>query len=104
MKTTLAYGKTGLPIDLPDAWNVTVIEPRFVPGLPDSTAALRAALAAPIGAPPLRELVKSTDRVGIVFSDITRATPHGLILTAVLDELAHVPAEQITLFCALGTH
>jgi len=104
MKLQLAYGKHGLPLELPDAWNVTVIEPRFVPGLPDPAAALHAALASPIGAPPLQNLVKSTDRVGIVFSDITRATPHGLILPAVLDALAHVPPEQITLFCALGTH
>ena len=104
MKLQLAYGKHGLPLELPDAWYATVIEPRFVPGLPDPAAALHAALAAPIGAPPLRDMAKSTDRVGIVFSDITRATPHGLILPAVLDELAHVPPEQITLFCALGTH
>jgi nickel-dependent lactate racemase len=57
-----------------------------------------------MGAPPLRERVKSSDRVGIVFSDITRATPHGLILPAVLAELSHVPPENIILFCALGTH
>ena len=42
--------------------------------------------------------------MGIVFSDITRATPHGLILPAVLSQLRHVPRENITLFCALGTH
>ena len=49
-------------------------------------------------------VVRPDDRVGIVFSDITRATPHGLILPAVLAELRHVPPEQITLCCALGTH
>ncbi len=91
MQLQLAYGKQGLPLDLPDDWDVTVIEPRFAPGLPDPAAALRAALSAPMGALPLREQVKATDRVGIVFSDITHATPHGLILPAVLDELAHVP-------------
>ncbi len=104
MKIHLAYGKDGLDVELPDTLDVTVIEPRFVPGLPNPQDALRAALCAPIAAPPLRARVKPTDRVGVVFSDITRATPHGLILPAVLDELAHVPPEQITLFCALGTH
>ena len=104
MHVDLAYGKHGLPLDLPDDWDVTVIEPHFVGGLPDARAALQAALRAPIAAPPLTHLVRPGDRVGIVFSDITRATPHGLILPAVLAELAHVPAEQITLFCALGTH
>ncbi len=104
MQIHLAYGKEGLELELPDTLNVTVIEPRFVEGLVDEAGALRDALRAPIGAPPLREVVKQGDRVGIVFSDITRATPHGLILPAVLAELAHIPPEQITLFCALGTH
>lgn len=104
MKIKLAYGREGLNVNLPDDWDVTVIEPRFAAGLPDQPQALRDALRAPTGAPPLKDFVKATDRVGIVFSDITRATPHGLILPAVLNELAHVPDENITLFCALGTH
>jgi nickel-dependent lactate racemase len=65
---------------------------------------MRAALQEPIGAQPLAQCVRASDRVGIVFSDITRATPHGLILPAVLAELRHVPQEQIILCCALGTH
>ena len=104
MQIKLAYGKTGLVVDLSDALNVTVIEPKFVPGLPDARAALRDALRAPIQSPPLRDWVKSSDRVGIVFSDITRPTPNHLMLPAVLDEIAHVPRENITLFNALGTH
>jgi len=104
MQVKLAYGKQGLWIDLPEAWDVTVIEPRYVAGLADPAQALSNALRAPLGVSPLAEWVKATDRVGIVFSDITRATPHGLILPAVLRELAHVPKRNITLFCALGTH
>lgn len=104
MQIRLAYGKTGLSIDLPDAWNVTVIEPQFAPGLPNPAEAVAAALRSPLAAPPLAEHVRPTDRVGIVFSDITRATPHGLLLPAVLAELRHVPREQIVLCCALGTH
>lgn len=104
MRINLAYGKQGLAIELPDGWNVTVIEPRFVPGLPEPRAAMQAALRNPMGAPPLAQFVRPSDRVGIVFSDITRATPHGLILPAVLEELRHVPRKQIILCCALGTH
>ena len=107
MRVKLAYGKTGLWIDLPDAWNTTVVEPRFVPGVPDPVRALEPALRQPIGAPALRDLVAPDHRVGIVFSDITRPTPHRLILPAVLRELteqARVPRENITLFNALGTH
>jgi nickel-dependent lactate racemase len=104
MKIKLAYGKTGLGIDLPDELDVTVVEPEFVPGLADPEGALREALGASIEAPPLRDVVKADDKVGVVFSDITRPTPNHLILPAVLDELAHVPNENITLFNALGTH
>lgn len=100
----LAYGKQGLAVSLPDDANVTVIEPQFAPGLPDAAGAVAAALRHPLGAPPLAERVRPTDRVGIVFSDLTRATPHGLLLPAVLAELAHIPREQIVLCCALGTH
>ncbi|MCU0504067.1 MAG: nickel-dependent lactate racemase, partial [Anaerolineae bacterium] len=104
MRLKLAYGKTGLPLELPDDWRVSVIEPRYVPGLRDPAAALSAALRQPTAAPPLHEVARPEQRIGIVFSDITRATPHELILPAVLAELAHVPARQITLFNALGTH
>jgi len=104
MKINLAYGKMGLEIELPDGLDVTVVEPEYVPGLPEPEAALREALEAPIEAPPLRDVVKADDKVGVVFSDITRPTPNHLILPAVVKELAHVPRENIALFNALGTH
>jgi len=104
MKINLAYGKTGLEVELADELDVTVVEPEFVPGLSDPEAALREALEAPIEAPPLRDVVKANDRVGVIFSDITRPTPNHLLLPAVLEELAHVPRGNITLFNALGTH
>ena len=89
---------------MPDELEVTVIEPKFVVGVPNQKAALRKALQAPIKASPLHDVVKSTDTVGIIFSAITRPTPNHLILPAILDELTHVPRENITLFNALGTH
>jgi len=100
----LDYGKTGLAVTLPDDADITVVSPRYIPPLPDPLAALRAALAEPIASPPLRDLVKPSDTVAIVFSDITRPTPTHLMLPAVLDALAHVPAEKIVLCNALGTH
>jgi nickel-dependent lactate racemase len=104
MKTKLAYGKTGLEIDLPDDARVTVVEPKYVDGLPDQVGAVRDALRQPIGSPPLRELVKSSDRVGIIFSDITRPTPNHLLLPVLRAELDHVPDRQIVFFNATGTH
>ncbi len=104
MKIKLAYGKHGLDLTLPDDAHVTVVEPKFVPGVPDPGAALRRALEEPIDSPPLRELVNPDQTVAVVFSDITRPTPNHLILPAVLEAIRHVPAENITLCNALGTH
>lgn len=44
MRIRVAYGREGLWIDLPDAAEVTVLEPRAVPGLPAEPAAIRHAL------------------------------------------------------------
>ena len=104
MKIKLAYGKTGLKINLPDDVNVTVVEPKYVDGLPDQASAVREALRQPIGSPPLHALVKPSDKVGIAFSDITRPTPNVLMLSVLLDEINHVPDERIALFNSTGTH
>jgi nickel-dependent lactate racemase len=104
MQYRLAYGKSGLSIDLPDRLRVTVVQPRHVLGLLNQTGEVREALDNPIGSPPLRELVKASDRVGIVFSDITRPTPNALLLPVLLEALDHVPDDNIILFNATGTH
>ncbi len=106
MKVRVAYGREGMWVDLPDHYEAAVIEPRFVAGLPDEAAAIRAALRAPIDSPPLRELVGPEDTVAIVFTDITRPMPNDRALPPLLAELeeAGVPAGQIVLINALGTH
>ena len=104
MRVHLAYGKTGLPLELDASLNVTVVEPTFVPALPDPEAAVRTALRQPIGSPPLGDLVRPGMRVGVVFSDITRPAPNPLMLAAVLEVLDAVPGVEVTLFNALGTH
>ncbi len=104
MRLKLAYGKEGLPLELDDALNVTVVEPAFVPALADPADEVRRALEKPLGSPPLRDLVRPGMRVGIVFSDITRPAPNPLLLGAVLEVLDAVPGVEATLFNALGTH
>ena len=108
MNVELAYGRHGLHVDVPE--DAVVIRPVEVPGLPDEAAAIDAALAQPIAAPgaatvPLRDLVKPTDRVVVVFSDITRPMPSDRALPPLLRLLdGVVPREQITLLNGLGTH
>ncbi len=104
MKIQLAYGQTGLEIDLPDEANITIIEPKYVDGLSNPAEAIRSALRRPIDSPPLKELVKPTNTVGIIFSDITRPTPNHLLLPVLLNEIDDIPDEQIILFNSTGTH
>ena len=102
MTIRLAYGKTGLEVELPE--RVDVIEPRFESGAKDQLAAVRTVLQHPVGTQPLRSLVRSGDRVGIVFSDITRATPYNVLLPAILAEIPQVAEGDLTLYNATGTH
>ncbi len=100
----MAYGHDGLDIAVPSS--ATIIEPTYVPGLSDEQAALVSAIRNPIDGPPLSDLAKPGDRVVIVHTDITRATPNDRILPPLLAELesAGVRREDITLLNALGTH
>ncbi|MDB6025623.1 MAG: hypothetical protein JWM68_1846 [Verrucomicrobiales bacterium] len=103
MKVNLAYGQGHLTIDLPDD-RTTVIEPSHNPGLPNEKKSVLDALLNPIGAKPLRETIKPTDKVCIAFTDITRATPNDRIIPWLLEYLSFVPRENITLLNQLGTH
>ena len=100
MLIDLAYGRTGLAVDLPDD-RTTVIEPTYVPGLPDQRGALINAVRNPMGTPPLRQMVHPNQTVAIAVCDITRPMPSATVL---LGELAHVPAGQIVILVATGTH
>ena len=104
MKVNLAYGRTGLTVNLPETTEV-VISP-FIPGLPDPDLALRQGMRDPIGLPPLAERVKAGDQIVIIHSDITRPTPNHIIIPPLLAELetAGVARQDIILLNGLGTH
>ena len=103
MKIDLAYGKTGLTIGLPGN-QTTVIEPDFLPGLPDEIGAVKTALRNPVQKPPLRKLVTRGQKIGISVCDITRPMPSKITLPTILKELDHIPPSDITIFIATGTH
>jgi len=82
------------------------IRPQPAEPLANVEAAVAAALAKPVGSPPLRELARPGDRACIVFTDATRAVPDHLLVPALLRELeaAGVQDEDITLLCGVGMH
>lgn len=104
MKIDLAYGENGLTLDLTDNYEPKIIEPEFVAPLEFPQNVIRESLREPIGCTSLRSQISPGDRVGIVFSDITRPVPLKVILPVILEELSGVKEENIVLFNALGTH
>lgn len=105
MRVTLAYGRGGLEIELPDD-RTTIIQPSHQPGLADERAAMVAALDDPIAAPSLASQVTAEKKIVIVHTDITRATPNDRIIPWLLAYLENAGAtrENITLLNGLGTH
>jgi len=92
-----------LEVDLPDK-RTTVIEPTYVPGLPDAEGAILTALRNPLSTLPLRQIVNTNHNVAISVCDITRPMPSNTLLPLLLGELRHVPPENITILIATGTH
>ena len=103
MRLRLDYGSEGLEVDLPDE-RVTVIEPSFVPAIDNPHAALVAALRAPIGRPPLRDIVRPGQKIAISVCDITRAQPREAMLRAIFEEMPSIKPDDITILIATGTH
>jgi lactate racemase len=96
------YGKRNLAVNLPDNCHSFIVEPLVSQPLNDSKNELLKTLEDPIGSPSIRSIIKPSDKVGIIFNDITRPTPSGLILHTILQELSNIPHQSVTLFNALG--
>ena len=106
MRVTLEYGRTGLPVELPDGRPVRRLAYRDVPPLADPAGELRQLLAAPLGTPPLAELARGRyQRVhrhlrphaaGPEPADPARLVGHAR-------SQRHSPA-QITILVATGLH
>jgi len=97
-------GQKTVELSLPDRVRILAAKP--VEPLADPGAAVRRALAEPIGSPPLAELAKGKRSACVVISDFTRPVPNRIILPpllAVLEE-AGIDRERITLLIATGMH
>ena len=102
----LLYGRGHVPVRPPAGCVPTVIEKRAMPVLPDASATVAQALAAPVGVPPLREAARGKRSACILICDITRPVPNGLFLGPLVRTLldAGVPRAGITVLVATGLH
>jgi len=104
MLVDLAYGTTGLAVDLPEE-RTRVVAPLHQLAAPDPFAEVRRALRMPVAGPPLRDRVRRGQRVAIAICDGTRAQPRHIVIPVVLEELADVlDLDDVTVLVATGTH
>jgi nickel-dependent lactate racemase len=103
----LPWGKEELSLALPETWRLAgVLEPSPQAGVSDTAEEVRRSLGQPFGSPRLCDLARPGTKVAVVIDDVSRPTPVGLVLPAVLEELERggVGREDITLVAALGVH
>jgi len=105
-KIHLLYGRDGMELSVPDS--AEVLTGQHVPAVADAAAAVEAALAKPIGAASLAEMVaaKRPRTVAITISDITRPVPNRQFLPAMLKALnaCGVADGQIVIIIGTGMH
>jgi len=107
MKTIeLGFGETSQTVAVPGKNLLGIMTPNAIPAGLTGEAAVRFALANPVGTQVLSEIVKPGEKIAIITSDVTRPVPGGKIIPAVLEELwrAGVKPEDVTIVLALGSH
>jgi nickel-dependent lactate racemase len=99
----VAYGSSRIPVRLDSRlaqWRV--ITPAYEPALPDPHSAFVHACSHPTESPPLRDVVRPSDRVVIVTSDRTRPLPNRLLIPWILEMLPS--PERVTVLIGTGSH
>jgi len=106
MRCTLKYGREGLAVDLPDAWDVTVVSRPALPAAADPAAAVAAALDSPLGTAELSREARGARTACIMICDRTRPVPNRLILRPLIERLLAAGLEPtgITVLVATGLH
>ncbi|MCZ6672810.1 MAG: nickel-dependent lactate racemase [Verrucomicrobia bacterium] len=101
----IQYGPQTITLDIDSSRVSFILQPGEMP-IVETRQELYRALAVPIGAKPLRDIVKTGDRVVIMGDDATRLTPTKEIIPIILDELnaGGVPDKDLELIIATGTH
>jgi lactate racemase len=106
MHIKMHYGKTGLPLDFPDDWDITVIRKKPMPILPDPVSTLKKAFDQPVGSISLAELASGRRNACILICDITRPVPNGTILPPLIQLLisSGMKPTDIRVLVATGLH
>ncbi|MEM8973713.1 MAG: nickel-dependent lactate racemase [Pseudomonadota bacterium] len=105
-KIELAYGRTGLEVELPEKARPEIIRKPAMPIPADPGAVIDAALDQPIEAEGLEKVAERGKSACILICDITRPVPNGLFLRKLIDRLmaGGIAQDKITILVATGLH
>ena len=106
MKIEFGFGTGVQEVEVPEKNLMGILMANDVPRGLMNEAEVERALANPIGAPRLKDIVRPGEKIAVVTSDITRPCPSWVVLPPLLDRLyeAGIRREDITLVFALGSH
>ena len=106
MKLEFGLGTSTQVVEVPEKNLIGVLRAKPAPAIASEEEEVHRALREPVGAPPLRQVVRPGEKIAVITSDITRPMPTRKVMPALLDELyaAGVKPEDITLVFALGSH
>ncbi len=102
----LAFGREGLPIQLSEDFEHTILTVPVIAPLDDPADAIESALDRPFAGPSLSELARGKRSAAIAVCDITRPVPNPVMLPPLLKRLesAGIPRAGITILIATGLH
>lgn len=99
------YNPREVEFHLPDSWHIEIYNIAGYNRPAMTSDEIKAAIASPIGMPPIREIAKGKKQVVILFDDMTRSTQVDRIAPFILGELAQACIDsQIRFIAAIGTH
>lgn len=106
MKTELGIGTRSQTIEIDDAELIEVMHAKTAEAQEPGRELVQDALASPIGAPQLKDIVHPGQKVCLIASDCTRPCPTPELLDPVMEELHEAGVEDRDVFVAiaLGSH
>lgn len=102
----LKYGKEEVELKINEKNLLNILEEKKTVPVSDERQSVLDAIENPIGAPALREIVKSGEKVVVVASDITRSVKSQVVIPVLISELNRcgIRDDDITILVATGTH
>ncbi|PKN67124.1 MAG: hypothetical protein CVU57_04025 [Deltaproteobacteria bacterium HGW-Deltaproteobacteria-15] len=99
-------GNRMIDVNLPGDVEVTVVNNKPMPVMPDVKQAVRDAILHPVASKRLSGMVHPGQKAAVIVTDVTRKLPEEIILPLLLEELqaGGIRPEDITFVVATGTH